>query len=100
MRCGYNDEKQIILSGCSIGLTGKRKKEDIILAEKLQISLAAARVNAGLTQEDVAKTMHVGKQTIGNWEKGKSVVKPAQFEFLCKLYNISQDNIFLPKIYT
>ena len=36
--------------------------------DKLQISLAAARVNAGMTQEDVAKRMHVSKNTVINWE--------------------------------
>ena len=40
--------------------------------DKFQISLAAARVNAGLTQEEVAKAMKVGKQTIVSWEKGNS----------------------------
>ena len=62
----------------------------------LQISLAAARVNAGLTQEDVARTMQVSKQTIGNWEKGKVTPKPAEFEMMCRLYNIGADYIFLP----
>lgn len=38
--------------------------------EKLQISLAAARVNAGLTQEEVAKNMKISKNTLVNWEKG------------------------------
>lgn len=39
---------------------------------EIQISLAAARVNAGMTQEKVAKEMHVSKNTIVNWEKGTS----------------------------
>lgn len=65
--------------------------------EVLQISLAAARVNAGLTQEEVAREMHVSKQTIVNWEKGKVVPKPAQVHFLSALYKISSDNIFLSK---
>lgn len=62
----------------------------------IQISLAAARVNAGLTQEDVARTMKVSKQTIGNWEKGKIIPKPAEFEMMCRIYNIGTDYIFLP----
>lgn len=64
--------------------------------ETLQISLAAARVNAGLTQTDVATKMRVSKQTIVNWEKGKIIPKPAQVEMMCRIYNISMDNIFLP----
>ena len=64
--------------------------------EKIQISLAAARVNAGLTQADVAKEMHVSKQTIINWEKGKVVPGIPQIEMLSRLYKIPQDYIFLP----
>lgn len=66
------------------------------MEDKLQITLAAARVNAGFTQEDVAKEMRVTKQTIVNWEKGKIIPKTAQLDFMCKLYKISQDYIFLP----
>lgn len=61
-----------------------------------QISLAAARVNAGMTQEDVARKMKVSKQTVGNWENGRVIPKPAEFEMMCRLYNIGQDYIFLP----
>lgn len=64
--------------------------------KKLQISLAAARVNAGLTQEDVAKAMKVGKQTVVNWEKGNSEPKMSQSRKLSELYGIPIDNIFLP----
>lgn len=64
--------------------------------DTLQISLAAARVNAGFTQTDVAAKMGISKQTIVNWEKGKIIPKPAQMEMMCKIYNISLDNIFMP----
>lgn len=64
--------------------------------DKLQISLAAARVNAGMTQADVAKEMHLTKQTIVNWENNRIIPKPAQLEMMCRLYNIPLDNIFLP----
>lgn len=64
--------------------------------EKLQISLAAARVNAGMTQECVAQKMHVSKQTIVNWEKGKIVPGIPEVEMLARIYKIPQDNIFLP----
>lgn len=64
--------------------------------EKLQISLAAARVNAGMTQEDTAKEMHVSKQTVVNWEKGKVIPGIPEIEMLARIYKIPQDNIFLP----
>lgn len=63
---------------------------------KFQISLAAARVNAGLTQEEAAKMVHVSKQSIVNWEKGKSEPNISQFRALCDVYGIHQDYIFLP----
>lgn len=63
----------------------------------IQISLAAARVNAGMTQADVAKTLGVGKQTIVSWEKGKSEPKITQSRELSRLYNIPLDCIFLPQ---
>lgn len=64
--------------------------------ETLQISLAAARVNAGLTQEDVAKELHVSKNTIVNWEKGKAEPSISQGLSLSSIYGIPLDNIFLP----
>ncbi len=64
--------------------------------EKLQITLAAARVNAGLTQEQAAKKMGVTKNTIINWEKGKRKVGIPQARMLSAIYSIPVDNIFLP----
>lgn len=64
--------------------------------ETIQISLAAARVNANLTQEEVAKIMNVSKQTIINWEKGRVIPRIPEMEMLSKIYKIPLDNIFLP----
>ncbi len=68
-----------------------------MIAEPLKITLAAARVNAGLTQDDVARRIHVSKQTIVNWEKGKIIPTFSVMTTLSGLYNISIDNIFLPE---
>lgn len=64
--------------------------------EVLQISLAAARVNAKKTQEDVAKEMKVSKNTVVAWEKGTTEPKASQARELSELYGIPLDNIFLP----
>ena len=66
------------------------------LSKQLQISLAAARVNAKMTQEDVAKRMKIGKRTIINWEKGVAVPSFADLNMLSSIYGIPIDNIFLP----
>ena len=66
------------------------------LPEVIQVSLAAARVNAKLTQEEVAKRMKIGKRTIINWEKGASIPSFADVKMLSDMYGIPVDNIFLP----
>lgn len=63
---------------------------------EFQISLAAARVNAGFTQEDVARALNVGKQTVVSWEKGNSEPKISQAKQLSELYSMPLDYIFLP----
>ena len=56
--------------------------------KKFQISLAAARVNAGMTQEDTARAMKVSKTTVLNWEKGKIIPGIPEIEMLSRLYGI------------
>lgn len=61
-----------------------------------QISLASARVNAGMTQEEIAHKMGVSKKTIINWEKGNTSPSFAVIQMLSSMYNIPADYIFLP----
>ncbi len=63
----------------------------------LKITLKAARVNAGMTQTQVAEKVGVIKETILNWENGKTKIKTFQLMALCQLYGISVDNIILPE---
>lgn len=67
---------------------------------EFKITLAAARVNAGMTQTDVAEKMHVSKQTIINWEKGKIVPGIPEICMLSSIYKMPQDYIFLPSYST
>lgn len=66
------------------------------MQEPLKITLAAARVNAGMTQKDVCKIMKITPQTLVKWEKNKKLPKPAELMMLCTIYGIDLDNIFLP----
>lgn len=61
----------------------------------IKISLAAARVNAGFTQQQVAEKLNKTKQTIVNWELGRTTIDPANLAMLADLYEISVDNIRL-----
>lgn len=67
------------------------------MAEAIKISLAAARINANLTQKDVAERLKVTNNTIVAWENGTSEPKVSQAIALSELYGIPFDNIiFLP----
>lgn len=63
----------------------------------MKISLKAARINANLTQKEVAAKLHKNKQTIVNWENGKTKIDGVNFLALCNLYSIDKDCIFLPQ---
>lgn len=64
--------------------------------EKVQISMAAARVNARMTQTEAAREMSVSKNTIVNWEKGLTSPTVPQARKLASIYGIPLDYIFLP----
>ena len=65
----------------------------------VQMTLKAARVNAGLTQKEAANMLKVSNKTIGKWENGESMPNGKYIEPICNLYNVSYDNIiFLPKV--
>lgn len=61
-----------------------------------KISLAAARVNAKLTQEEMAEKLGVARQTYHAWESGKADMKAAYFIAFCSITGFSTDDIFLP----
>ena len=58
-----------------------------------KFTLKSARVNAGMTQADVAKKLEVAVSTIRNWENGSTFPKQPVIEKLCDLYGISYDYI-------
>jgi transcriptional regulator with XRE-family HTH domain len=63
---------------------------------ELRITLAAARVNAGLTQVELASKMGVSPATVNMWERGKVQIKAAQLRKLCRIVGLSESNIRLP----
>lgn len=65
--------------------------------EAFKISLAAARVNAGLKQIDVARALHVSTATVVSWEKGTTEPTVSQALELCSMYNAPFDLVFLPE---
>lgn len=61
-----------------------------------RISLEAARVNAGLTQKELAEILGVSNVTIVNWEKGNSEPSVSQLRTISELSGIPMDFIFIP----
>ena len=63
----------------------------------MQITLKAARVNAGLTQEQVQQTTGVARSTLRRWEQGKTFPKANELATLCDLYGVEIGQIKLSK---
>ena len=63
----------------------------------MSITLRAARVNAGMTQDEVARQLRKNKQTIVNWENGRTAIDLANLKLLCDLYKLDINAIILPK---
>lgn len=62
----------------------------------MQITLRAARVNSGLTQEEAANSIGVSRLSIINWEDGRKQPRPEHLDNLLQLYGVSREDIFLP----
>ncbi len=59
--------------------------------------LQKARTNANLTQEQVAETLGVSRQTISNWENEKTYPDIRSVVLLSDLYNVSLDVLLKEK---
>lgn len=62
----------------------------------IKISMAAARINAGLTQKQLASECEVAESTVINWEKGKSTPHIKRLPKLEKAYGIPLDYVKIP----
>lgn len=58
-----------------------------------KMSLKALRVNAKLTQQELAEALGFALSTIKNWENGKTFPKQPAIEKLCEFYNVPYDYI-------
>ena len=62
----------------------------------VNISLKAARVNADLTQKELAEKLDVTVYTVLYWETGKSEPKMSQLRQISELSGIPMDFISVP----
>lgn len=64
-----------------------------------RISMAAARVNANLSQQEAAEKLGISRVTLQNYEAGKSVPNWDMVQKIGELYNFPVDYIFFGKHY-
>ena len=58
-----------------------------------KMTIAGARVDARKTQAEVAKALHVSKQTVGSWEKGKTSPTVEKAMEFCRFCNVPYDRV-------
>lgn len=61
----------------------------------VQISLAAARVNSNLNQEEASKKLGITAKTLRGYEQGRVVIPSDKLRLAAKIYNIPSDMIRL-----
>ena len=66
--------------------------------EDYKISLKAARVNAGMTQSEVAEVMGVALSTVVSWEKGHHQPSTRTVVKLAELYKIPIQGLSLANL--
>lgn len=62
-----------------------------------KITLAAARVNKGLTQKEAAMHLKVSNKTLSSWENGNTYPNPLQVDAICSLYGCTYNDIIFLK---
>ena len=62
----------------------------------LKITMESARVNAGLTQKQLALKCGVSESTVINWEKGRALPSLKKIPLLEKAYGIPLDFVKIP----
>lgn len=60
-------------------------------AKNIAVSIRKSRLQAGLTQKDVASAVGKGQTTIASWETGRSQPDAATIIFLAALFDVSSD---------
>ena len=59
----------------------------------MQLTLRAARINAGYTQQQVHNLTGFARSTLTRWENGAAMPTIGDLIILCNLYEVSVDQI-------
>ena len=63
-----------------------------------QITMKAARVNAGLTQKQMADRMHRNNNTVMAWERGHKMPRADEFKKYCEICGVETSDVLLPEV--
>lgn len=69
------------------------RKEKKVVAKSLGEALKENRMRCQMTQEFVAETLGVSRQSVSKWENGTSDPNTSNLIALAKLYGISAENL-------
>lgn len=61
----------------------------------LQLTVKAARINAGLTQKEAAKALGISYQTLSRYERDSSQIRQAMLDKMYEVYRLDKRQIFL-----
>ena len=64
----------------------------------MAITLAAARVNAGMSQEALGQALGVKRATVKNWEAGTVRIPAIYLREIAKISGINEADIILPSV--
>lgn len=60
-----------------------------------QLTVKAARINAGLTQKEAAKALGISYQTLSHYERDSSQIRQATLDKMYEVYRLDKRQIFL-----
>lgn len=78
---------------CKITNVERQKTKKEVIQMPMKISMSAARINAGLKQEDVAEKLGISRDTIRGWENGKRIPRVDHAYALAAIYGLPIDAI-------
>lgn len=67
------------------------------MKDVFKITPAAARINAGMTQQQAAEALGITRSALISWESGTTPLKRYHLIALAAVYHCHADNIFLSK---
>lgn len=68
------------------------------MSENIQISMKAARVNAGISQNEMAHKIGRSQNTVMWWETDKKIPRTDEFMKFCEICDIDPKYVRVPQV--